>query len=264
MTSSPTSLRRLITIVAFSLAALLVAGLILFLVTRETPDEVTLDDAVAQIDDTDASRDAAPAEEDETAVEDGETELAVSGGIDGTWSVDTSVGDFGFEESTGTFVGFRVDEELSSVGAITAVGRTPEVSGTLVVADGTVTEVTVEADMNALVTDDGRRDSKTRGALETGDFPTASFVLTEPIELPADAGETSFSVDAVGELTVRGVTNPATFALEARLVDDVVVAIGSSQITFADYGVVPPSAPIVVSIADSGLVELQLFFSRNG
>ena len=31
-----------------------------------------------------------------------------TGGVAGNWTVDTSVGEFSFENSTGTFVGFRV------------------------------------------------------------------------------------------------------------------------------------------------------------
>ena len=53
--------------------------------------------------------------------------------IAGTWTVDTSVGEFSYEDSTGTFVGFRVDEELAGLGSTTAVGRTPAVSGTVTI-----------------------------------------------------------------------------------------------------------------------------------
>ena len=48
--------------------------------------------------------------------------------------------------------GFRVEEELKGIGSTTAVGRTPEVTGTLVIADTTVSEVTIEADMTAITT----------------------------------------------------------------------------------------------------------------
>ena len=97
--------------------------------------------------------------------------------------MDTSVGEFSYEDSTGTFVGFRVDEELSGIGSTTAVGRTPEVTGTLVVEGTTVTAVTIEADMTAITTNESRRDDKVQDALDTGQFPTATFDLTEPIEL---------------------------------------------------------------------------------
>ncbi|HJQ96245.1 MAG TPA: hypothetical protein VJ935_11145 [Acidimicrobiia bacterium] len=50
--------------------------------------------------------------------------------IEGTWNVDTSVGSFTVEESTAaTFVGFRVEEVLNSIGSATAVERTPDVTG---------------------------------------------------------------------------------------------------------------------------------------
>jgi len=32
---------------------------------------------------------------------------------------------------------------------------------------------------------------------------------------------------------------------------------------FADHDVTPPSAPVVVSVDDNGIVELQLFLTRD-
>ncbi|MCC6436617.1 MAG: YceI family protein [Acidimicrobiales bacterium] len=183
--------------------------------------------------------------------------------IEGTWSVDTSIGEFDFESSTGTFVGFRVQEELSGIGSTTAVGRTPAVSGSLTVAGTTVSAVNIEADMTALVTNESRRDSRARGALETDRFPTASFVLTQPIDLgDAAAGGEAVSVNATGELTIHGVTKPVQFPLEAQLTNGLIVVVGSLDVTFADYGVSVPTAPIVVSAEDHGPIELQLLFAR--
>ena len=109
-----------------------------------------------------------------------------------TWVVDTSVGTFDYEDSTGTFVGFRVEEELTGIGSTTAVGRTPTVSGTITIDGTTLTAATIEADMTAITTNDGRRDDKVQDALETSTYPTATFVLTEPIELgdAVTSGET--------------------------------------------------------------------------
>jgi polyisoprenoid-binding protein YceI len=205
----------------------------------DAPDSVSIGAAAAQVQDA-----------------------AAETGLAGTWSVDTSIGEFNYEDSTGTFVGFRVEEELTGIGSTTAVGRTPEISGTLTIEGTTVTAVTIEADMTAITTNESRRDDKVQSALDTGEFPTATFVLTEPIELgdAANSGE-SVSVAAVGELTIRGVTTPATIPLEAQLVGDNIVVVGSLDIVFADYGVSVPSAPVVLSAEDEGVVELQLFFS---
>jgi len=199
-----------------------------------TPDAGATDDTVA---DTSAGTGADTSEAGDAA---GAT------GIDGTWAVDTSVGEFSFEESTGTFVGFRVQEELSAIGSTTAVGRTPEVSGSLRIDGTTVTDVNVEADMTAITTNDSRRDGKVQGALDTSEFPTATFRTTEPIELGAAAlGGEAVSVPATGELTIHGVTKPVTIPIDAQLVDDTIVVVGKVDVVFADYGVSPPSAPIV-------------------
>jgi polyisoprenoid-binding protein YceI len=188
---------------------------------------------------------------------------AASAGVSGTWSVDTSIGEFDYEGSTGTFVGFRVDEQLSSIGSTTAVGRTPEVTGSLEIDGTTVTGVTIEADMTAITTNESRRDDKVQAALDTDEFPTATFVLTDPIDLgAAAAGGEPVSTSATGELTIHGVTTTVTIPIEAQLVDDNIVVVGSLAIVFADYGVSVPSAPIVVSAEDHGVVEFQLFFAQ--
>jgi polyisoprenoid-binding protein YceI len=220
----------------------------------DAPSAVDIDAAASQV--TDADADAASAD---TAVDAAPTD----GVIDGTWSVDTSIGEFSFEDSTGTFVGFRVEEELSAIGSTTAVGRTPAVSGTIEIEGTTVTDVQIEADMTEITTNDTRRNSKVQGALDTDEFPTATFRTTEPIELgeAALAGE-QVSVSASGELTIHGVTTPVTIPLDAQLVNDTIVVVGSIDIAFGDYGVEVPSAPIVLSAADHGPLELQLFLTR--
>ena len=77
-----------------------------------------------------------------------------------------------------------------------------------------------------------------------------------------DSGD-PIATTAVGELTVKGITQPVQIALEAQLVDDTVVVVGSTEVVFADYGVSVPRVPIVLSSEDHGIVELQMFFSLS-
>jgi polyisoprenoid-binding protein YceI len=218
-----------------------------------TPDTASTDTASA------AAETSTPATAPATTAA-GSTASATA--VSGTWAVNTSVGEFSFEDSTGTFVGFRVQEELSSIGSTTAVGRTPTVTGTITFDGTTLTEATIEADMTEIVTNDSRRDDRVQDALETGEFPTATFTLTEPIDL-GDAVNTgaAVSVQATGDLTVHGVSTPVTIPLEAQLVDGTIVVVGSLDIALSTYGVEAPSAPIVVSVSDDAVMELQLFFS---
>lgn len=180
----------------------------------------------------------------------------------GTWTVDTAIGDFDYEQATGSFAGFRVEEELT-IGEVTAVGRTGEVSGFIRLGAGVLEAAEITVDMSTITTDRSLRDNRTRQALGTDQFPNAVFVLTDPVAMPADAADgAAFSLEAAGDLTVKGVANPAVFALEAQLVDDVIVVVGSTEVRFDDYGVQAPSAPIVVSVEDHGVIEFQLLFTR--
>jgi polyisoprenoid-binding protein YceI len=183
--------------------------------------------------------------------------------VDGTWSVDQSVGSFA--DFSGTWAGYRFDEELVGIGGNTAVGRTPDVTGTMTVADGAVTAVDVEVDLTTLDSDSDRRDGalRTRG-LESDRFPTATFRLTEPMTLPPvlTDGERA-TVSATGELTIHGVTNEATIELEAELQGDAAVVVGSAPIALADHGIDPPTGLSVLSISGDGTFEFQLFFSRG-
>jgi polyisoprenoid-binding protein YceI len=183
--------------------------------------------------------------------------------LDGTWTVDTSVGSF--DDFSSSFVGYRVNEELAGVGAQTAFGRSPNVTGTMVIDGTTATKVAIDADLSTLESDEPFRDATLGGqALETGRFPTATFTLSEPIEfssVPAD-GET-VEVDATGTLTLHGVTRDVTIPLDAKLVNDVIVVTGLLDIQFADYGIQKPTSFRVLSIEDRGQMELQLFFTKQ-
>jgi len=182
---------------------------------------------------------------------------------DGTWTIDPSVGSF--SDFTSSFVGYRVNEELAGVGAKTASGRTPEVSGTLVIDGGSATTVDITADLTTLQSDESFRDNAMRDqALQTSTFPDATFTLTEPISLgdvPAE-GQT-VKVDATGDLTLHGVTKEVKIPLEAKLVKGVVVVTGQIDIPFADYDIEKPVAARVLSIEDHGIMELQLFFTKQ-
>lgn len=250
--------RRWIAIAAGIVGVLVVlggAGLFWYL-NQPVPEAVSLEGAVA-----DVASSQPPA--DETTETPSASDGAKPAGIDGVWTVDQSIGEFSFEEASSSFAGFRIAEELASVGATTAVGRTPVVAGSLTLAGTTITDTTIEADLSAIVTNASRRDNAVQRALDTGSFPIARFTLLAPIEIGAIPAEGEpVPVVAVGELTIKGVTQPIEIPLETQLVEDLIVVVGSVDITFADWGVEMPTSPGVVSVEDHGILELQLFLRR--
>lgn len=183
--------------------------------------------------------------------------------IERSWEVNTSIGSF--SDFTSSFVGYRVQEELAGIGGNIAVGRTPDVSGSMTTVGLTLTRAEFTANLQALRSDESQRDDRLRSqSLETDRFPTATFVLTEPITLPENAvpGEIS-TVTATGDLTLHGETHPIQIQLTGRLAGDVLVVVGSMEITFADFGIDKPESFKVLSVADHGLLEVKLFLTQT-
>ncbi len=245
--------RRKALIAVAVVVVLAVGGAVLWFLRDDAPPEVSLESATATVATVGAS-DSTPS----TAP--GGSSDAVSG----TWVVDAETGDFDFESATGSFVGFRIEEELAGIGSSTAVGRTGDVTGSIRIDGTSLVSADVEADLSTVTTNEQRRDDRVQQALETSTYPTATFTITEPVELgEAAAGGGPVEVTATGDLTIHGVTRSVEVALEAQLVEETVVVVGSTEITFADYGVSVPSSPVVLSVEDHATVELQLLLRRE-
>ncbi|WP_426310299.1 YceI family protein [Cellulosimicrobium sp. E-16] len=178
-------------------------------------------------------------------------------------TLDASSGDAGALDPTslagdwtvadGSYAGYRVHEVLQGED-VTVTGRTDEVTGSFTVADGALTEATIEVDMASVATDEPPRDAYFRGdALEVGTYPTATFALTSPVELPAGSAD----VELAGDLTIHGVTQAVTVEAQVGTTADGVQVVGSVPITFSDYDVTAPSLGFV-TVDDAGSVEFGL------
>jgi polyisoprenoid-binding protein YceI len=169
----------------------------------------------------------------------------------------------------GSVVGYRVREQLGGISALTdAVGRTSAVTGaaTLEAAGETltVTGASFEADLSQLESDEGRRDNRIRTiGLESDTFPTATFVLAEPLEVPAEA-LTGATVDLTltGDLTIHGVTERVSIPGQARLNGDRIEVVGSLTFPFSDFGMTPPDVAGFVQVEDDATLELLVSLAK--
>ena len=164
--------------------------------------------------------------------------------------------------------GYRVREQLANLPAESdAIGRTSDVTGsiTLVAAgDGAeLTEGTITIDTTTIASDESRRDNRLRTeGLETDSFPTATFTVSAPVDIPAAAlaGEAT-DLTLVGDLTLHGVTRAVEIPAQAQLVDGRIQVAGSLPIVLADYDIVAPNVGgFIVSIADEGTLEFLVTF----
>lgn len=180
--------------------------------------------------------------------------------VAGTWTV-----------ASGSQAGYRVREQLAGLSAPSdAVGRTSSVHGSITVAASgstfSVTAATITVDVNTLTSDRSMRDQRIhRMGLESDRYPTATFVLSTPIPLPAAAGNgQAFQVSATGRLTLHGVTRTVTIPIDARLSGSQIELVGSITFPFSDFGMTPPSIGGFVSVQDNATMEFQLKLAQSG
>ena len=215
------------------------------LIKQDAPDVLTLEPSV-----TTTTAAAAEPTETSTTVATTVTTVATSA-TDGEWAVVAE-----------SIVGYRVKETI--VGQKTeGVGRTAAVTGSLTISDQKVLNAEFTVDMTSLKSDSTRRDRQVNTRiLDTATYPTATFVLKEPITLTPEAlAGSDFSVDTTGTLTLRGVTKDIDLTLIARLVDDVIEVNGSIQIVFTDWSIPDPSISGII-VVDRGLLEFLIRFAR--
>src|SRR2546430_11920103 len=178
----------------------------------------------------------------------------------GTWTV-----------ASGSQAGYRVREQLAGLAAPgDEVARTSSVHGGITIAASgstySVTAVSITVDVNTLTSDRSMRDQRVhRMGLESDRYPTASFVLSTPITVPADAGNgQAFQISATGKLTLHGVTRTVTIPIDARLSGSQIDLVGALTVPLSDFGTTPPRLGGFVSVQDNATMEVQLKLARSG
>jgi polyisoprenoid-binding protein YceI len=164
---------------------------------------------------------------------------------DGTWTV-----------AAGSSAGYRVHEVLNGAD-VTVAGTTDQVTGTVVIAGGDLADAEVTVDVASVETDSRQRDSYFRGnVMDVDEFPTATFAVTQPADLPELTG-TPVTVPVTGELTLKGVTQQVQTEVSVVRTGAGVDVSGSVPVTFGDHGIDAPNLGFV-RVDDQGAVEFFL------
>jgi polyisoprenoid-binding protein YceI len=171
--------------------------------------------------------------------------------VDGVWTIS--------QDST---LGYRVSEVLGGIDTEGA-GRTNQVTGTLTLDGTRATAAEFTVDMASVTSDSDRRDGQFRTRIMSVDeFPTSTFVLTEPIDFGAIPAEgEQITASATGDLTLRGVTNSVTFDVTAQIEAGRIGVLGSIPVLFSEYEIPDPSNAFA-TVKDSGVLEFVLVFDR--
>jgi polyisoprenoid-binding protein YceI len=249
---------RTIALALIAVAAVAVGGFIAY-------DQVLRGDSVAALalpsastsTDTGSAPTLAPASSDPSAG--ASADPSTDGSIDGEWTV-----------GAGSVAGYRVREQLANLSAESdAVGRTEAVTGSVTVegdANGAqLTAGTLTVDTTTIQSDESRRDNRLRNeGLETDQFPTATFTVTQPVEVPAAAlAGTPTDVTLVGDLTLHGVRKSVEIPAQAQLTDGKIQVAGSLTFPLSDFDISSPNVGgFILSIADEGALEFLVSFEK--
>jgi polyisoprenoid-binding protein YceI len=166
---------------------------------------------------------------------------------------------------TGNEVRYRIREQLVGLDLPNdAVGATSDVTGGITFdANGRVVPSAsrFQVSIGTLTSDKARRDGYVRGRiLQASEHPTVELVPTaiEGLTLPIPtSGTKTFTL--VGNLTVRGVTRPTTWLVNAKFGGSAVTGTAATAFTFAEFGLTQPRVPVVLSVADT--IKLEYDFS---
>jgi len=168
----------------------------------------------------------------------------------------------GWKLSGGSQAGYRVNEVLFGQKS-EAVGRTSRVTGQMAIQGTKVTSASFSVDLTTVQSDRTQRDAQfQQRIMQTATYPTATFTLASPIELPSIPAEgANLSVKASGRLALHGTTRTVTVDLTAQRSGDTIRVTGQIPVTFADWNIPNPSfGPVTTD--DHGQIEFLLVFAH--
>jgi polyisoprenoid-binding protein YceI len=149
-----------------------------------------------------------------------------------------------------------------------AVGSTHGISGMVVFnPDGTINsdQSLITVDLTTLMSDEDQRDNFVKpNTLQVSQFPTATFVPTQVVglDLPLPtSGQQTFQL--LGNLTVHGVTRPASWDVNAQFGDASVSGDATTPVKITEFGMTIPSVAVVLTLDDALTLELQFVANRQ-
>jgi polyisoprenoid-binding protein YceI len=153
---------------------------------------------------------------------------------------------------------YTVTEKLANLPAESnAVGSTSAITGEIQL-DGSST---ISVDLSTLASDQDRRDNYIRQNLFNTE-PVATFTV-ENLTLPDSytVGDT-FTGTVSGTATIRGVTGPMTFEVEANFDGTALQVVGRTDFVWADFDIPPPNTPIV-TVQDNVHIEILVVATES-
>lgn len=154
-------------------------------------------------------------------------------------------------------VEFQIDEILRG-SPFTVVGTTDQITGTLTLGD-TVSFGTMTVNARTFKTDNERRDGALARLILKSEDPAQEFITF----VPTSATPEGATYVVQGNLTMAGVTAPATFRVTMDATDLEVRGTATADLKRSDFGLVIPSLSFVAGVPDEFSVRISVVAPRD-
>jgi polyisoprenoid-binding protein YceI len=168
---------------------------------------------------------------------------------------------------------YIVDEEFFAdalskyniaAGQVQTIGSTQEIAGQLQLnlddLSSPLGDNRFTVQINTLASDQALRDGWIRrNGPRLNDYPTAEFVATGVQGAPASYSEgEEVQFQLVGNLTMRDITQPATFDVTATLQGDTITGKATTRALLTDFGIDPPNFANTLVVGDEFTIEVDI------
>lgn len=179
---------------------------------------------------------------------------AATSGAGGRWTI-----------ASGSQAGYRVREKLAFLPAQSdAVGRTSSITGAATLSESktaiTITSASFDVAVNTLKSDRSMRDEKIHEiGLESDRYPTATFVLSNPVTLAKRAVTARVArVPVTGVFTIHGVAKREALPVEFSLAGTTLQTAGALTFPWSEFGMTAPSVGGFVNVTEHATMEFDL------
>lgn len=192
-----------------------------------------------------------PAADATTAPADGGSPTAAASAVSG--DPYTIVSD---QSSASYFVG----EKLASLSLPSTAKGTTTIEGQFGIDNNSLPPgTTFTVDLTGLTSDEDRRDQRVQSALETSQYPDATFVAESLTGVPDPVPEgQEFDLQLTGKFTLHGVTKDVTWDVKAKKQGQAISALATLEINFSHYNINKPDIAGFVSVDDTATIQVEV------
>lgn len=183
-------------------------------------------------------------------------------------SVEQKSGDVYKISSEKSEVSFSIFEMLREK-PFTAIGTSNSISGDIIIAqeeEPVLSMSTLTLGATTFKTDSSSRDGAIARFILKSDKPENAYMTFKPTKisgLPKSITEgNKFSFIVSGNLTISGITKPATFTVDAMLSNNTLSGEAKSTISRADFNLQIPNIPFVASVGESFEVSAKIIANK--